>query len=195
MQLRLTNICLSKNFFVHSTNEQPITSCLPRTATKELFLAQCLLMSLMRRSCAGRICRRPYKVGLLSTLLRLTNKSSSFLLKQTSSFSIKTSAETTEPITTLACTSPFSGEVLAEFTSDNESTIVTKVQAAWHAQKQWQDTSFEKRSHVLSKFHDIVKKRIDELSITLAKEVGKPIKQARGWKGCGRRPPTLTLTV
>lgn len=74
---------------------------------------------------------------------------------------------------------PATGEKLTSFDSDTRETIAQKYAIARAAQPGWQALGIQKRLEILKKFRDRVEKDMEEAALTMTREVGKPIGQAR----------------
>ncbi len=75
---------------------------------------------------------------------------------------------------------PATGEVIQEVDVDDESSIREKVQRAHEAQSAWAARTMSDRASVISDLRGIIVERTDELALTLTREVGKPLAQAKG---------------
>ncbi len=74
---------------------------------------------------------------------------------------------------------PATAEILAEVTEADSATVAAAVARGRTAQSTWAATPLEDRRATIRRFRALVAERTDELARTLAREVGKPIRQAR----------------
>ena len=75
---------------------------------------------------------------------------------------------------------PATGEVEATYNTATEQDIQNAIEQADSAYQDWQKTSLSERSVILNKVADIYTERQDELASIVAKEMGKPVAQAKG---------------
>ncbi len=78
---------------------------------------------------------------------------------------------------------PATGEVEATYPTATEQDIQQAIEQANTAYQNWQKTSLDERSAILSKIADIYDERQDELARIVATEMGKPVAQAKGELG------------
>jgi acyl-CoA reductase-like NAD-dependent aldehyde dehydrogenase len=74
---------------------------------------------------------------------------------------------------------PATDEILDEVPEDTAETIARKAAAAHAAQKRWSQTPYAERSSVIERFRELVVQGLDDLALTLTREVGKPIAQSK----------------
>ncbi len=75
---------------------------------------------------------------------------------------------------------PMTGEVAARVPLASKAELAAAVQNAKAAQPAWAATNPQRRARVLMKFIDLVAKHNDELALTLAREHGKTVPDAKG---------------
>lgn len=76
-------------------------------------------------------------------------------------------------------TNPATDELLDTVPNSTEQDVDIAVSSAVEAQKKWAEVPIYERGNILQKFVDLVERDKEELAITLCKETGKPIKEAR----------------
>jgi succinate-semialdehyde dehydrogenase / glutarate-semialdehyde dehydrogenase len=81
---------------------------------------------------------------------------------------------------TYRISSPATGKVLAEVADCGPEEAQQAAALAWRAFETWRTTSAFERSDVLTRFHDLMMAHQGELAETMSREMGKPIKEARG---------------
>ena len=74
---------------------------------------------------------------------------------------------------------PANGETLAELKKDNLETVHAKLQKLKEGQKAWKQKPLAERISILRDYHNLLERDIEQLSITLTEEVGKPLQQSR----------------
>lgn len=74
---------------------------------------------------------------------------------------------------------PYNNEVLATFEEMTEEEINKIITKANKAYKSWKDTSFEQRAKVLKRAAELFRDKKEELSILMAKEMGKKLEHGR----------------
>ena len=74
---------------------------------------------------------------------------------------------------------PANGETIAELKKDNLETVHAKLQKLKEGQKAWKQKPLEERISILRDYHNLLERDIEQLSITLTEEVGKPLQQSR----------------
>lgn len=74
---------------------------------------------------------------------------------------------------------PATDAVIAELADDSAREVANKVDRAKQAQPTWAQTPLERRLDVVRRFKELLLARTDELAVTLTREMGKPIRQAR----------------
>ena len=77
-------------------------------------------------------------------------------------------------------TNPATKELLDTVPNSTEEDVDVAVKAAVAAQKKWAEVPLHERGNILEKFAELVERDKEDLAITLCKETGKPIKEARG---------------
>lgn len=75
---------------------------------------------------------------------------------------------------------PATGEVLKTFPELDDSGVQAALEAAETGYSTWRDTDAKDRAAALGRTADIYEQRSDELAQTIAREMGKPLKQAAG---------------
>jgi acyl-CoA reductase-like NAD-dependent aldehyde dehydrogenase len=92
---------------------------------------------------------------------------------------------------------PATGGAVADLPEDNVATVARKYARARAAQPAWARTSLEDRLAAIRRFRDALVANQDTLALTLTREMGKPIKQARNEIGAmpGRLDFFLTATA
>ena len=75
---------------------------------------------------------------------------------------------------------PATGEVLKTFPELDGQGVQTALDAAETGYEQWRRTSAEDRAAALGRAADLYEQRSQELSETIAREMGKPLKEAAG---------------
>ena len=74
---------------------------------------------------------------------------------------------------------PANGETIAELKKDNLETVHAKLQKLKEGQKAWKQKPLAERISILRDYHNLLERDIEQLSITLTEEVGKPLQQSR----------------
>ena len=74
---------------------------------------------------------------------------------------------------------PATEEIISEIEDDTKETIEKKFALLQAAQPAWQSIGLTKRIEIIKKFSVLLQEDIESLSITLTKEVGKPLQQSR----------------
>ena len=74
---------------------------------------------------------------------------------------------------------PANGETIAELEKDNFETVHAKLQKLKEGQKAWKQKPLAERISILRDYHNLLERDIEQLSITLTEEVGKPFQQSR----------------
>ena len=74
---------------------------------------------------------------------------------------------------------PANGETIAELKKDNLETVHAKLQKLKKGQKAWKQKPLAERISILRDYHNLLERDIEQLSITLTEEVGKPLQQSR----------------
>ena len=79
----------------------------------------------------------------------------------------------------LVICNPANGETLAELKKDNAETVNAKFQNLKDGQAIWKLMPLKERIAIIQKYHQLLERDIEQLSITLTEEVGKPLQQSR----------------
>jgi len=74
---------------------------------------------------------------------------------------------------------PATQEVIKDLIEDTAADVTAKFKKAQAAFSLWNQLKLEDRIQIITKFHDLLEKNIEELARTLSLEVGKPIVEAR----------------
>ena len=74
---------------------------------------------------------------------------------------------------------PATGEVVDSVAKGNEEDTRRAIDSATEAFHEWADTAAESRAHLIQKGVELVKAEIDDLSVTLTKEQGKPVSESK----------------
>ena len=74
---------------------------------------------------------------------------------------------------------PANEEILAEIEKDNEVSVSNKFNQLKSGQQQWSKTALEYRIEVITKYHSLLERELEQLATTLTEEVGKPLQQSR----------------
>lgn len=77
-------------------------------------------------------------------------------------------------------TNPATGKIEKEFPQATDSDLTQAIDRATEIFDRWSQTRPEERARLLHKVADIYEQRQDELAMIITREMGKPIKQARG---------------
>ncbi len=81
---------------------------------------------------------------------------------------------------TFSVRSPSTGEVVGEVADCGAAEALSAIEAAWSAFEAWRSTTAFERSAVLRRWHDLMLERRDELARVMSREMGKPVREARG---------------
>ena len=81
---------------------------------------------------------------------------------------------------TYTVTNPATGEALAEVADCGAEEGLAAAQVAWDAFQSWRQVSAFERSDVLMRWHDAMMADQERLARTMSREMGKPLKEARG---------------
>jgi acyl-CoA reductase-like NAD-dependent aldehyde dehydrogenase len=76
-------------------------------------------------------------------------------------------------------TNPATTEVIERVAEDSPASVMEKYRRSRGAQPAWAATPLAKRLGAIARFRDLLVERKDELALTLTREMGKPITQAR----------------
>ena len=74
---------------------------------------------------------------------------------------------------------PYDGAVLGTVACGNEQDIAAALEAAAAAQPAWAATPLHERADILLRYRDLVREHHEELALTLCRDNGKPLAQAR----------------
>ncbi len=74
---------------------------------------------------------------------------------------------------------PATEQVIADIKEDDAASVAAKYSRARAAQPAWAATPFATRRDAITRFRDLLIARQDELALTLTREMGKPIAQAK----------------
>lgn len=80
-------------------------------------------------------------------------------------------------------TNPATGQVEKEFSQATDTELTQAIDQAAKTFDSWSQTDAQERATLLNKVADIYEQRKDELAMIITREMGKPIKQARGELG------------
>ncbi len=72
------------------------------------------------------------------------------------------------------------GEVIGTFQDSGESDVVAAVEAAGRAHRRWRQVPAPKRAEYLFRLGEILLRRKEEYAREMTREMGKPLKEARG---------------
>ncbi|MEI3605771.1 NAD-dependent succinate-semialdehyde dehydrogenase [Pseudogracilibacillus sp. SE30717A] len=75
---------------------------------------------------------------------------------------------------------PATGERIAEVPRGGKAEAMAAVEAAYKAFEEWSDTTAYERAALLKKYYGLIIDHEDELAELMTKEMGKPLKEARG---------------
>lgn len=92
---------------------------------------------------------------------------------------------------TTSITSPFDGTVVDEIPAANAAQVETALAAAVEGARQMQALTAYERQGILNRAAELVAEQAEDLAETMSREMGKPIKEARG--EVGRMPDLLRL--
>jgi len=79
----------------------------------------------------------------------------------------------------LVICNPANGETIAELKKDNAEIVYAKFQKLKDGQAVWKQMPLKERIAIIQKYHQLLERDIEQLSITLTEEVGKPLQQSR----------------
>ncbi len=74
---------------------------------------------------------------------------------------------------------PKNGALVAEVSSDTQASVAPAYERARRAQPAWAGTPLAERLAAIARFRDLVTAHTDELALTLTREMGKPVTQAK----------------
>lgn len=87
------------------------------------------------------------------------------------------------PMSNYKVTNPATGEVEQEFREATDDELKNAINQAADTFETWSQTDAQERASLLDKVADIYEQRKDELAKIITREMGKPVKQARGELG------------
>ncbi len=79
----------------------------------------------------------------------------------------------------LSVTNPATEEIIAELNEDTKETLQKKIESLKASQISWQKQVLKERVDIIKKFSDLLEKNIEQLTLVLTSEVGKPLQQSR----------------
>ena len=74
---------------------------------------------------------------------------------------------------------PATEQIIATIKEDNQESLNQKFELLIVSQKKWEKVEISERILILEKFASLLKDNIEELSLTLTSEMGKPLQQSR----------------
>src|SRR5699024_9578685 len=86
-------------------------------------------------------------------------------------------------MTKYAVTNPATGQVEKEFKQATDDELKSAIETAADRFNSWSKTTPDERAQLLDKVADIYEERTEELAEIIGREMGKPVKQARGELG------------
>lgn len=86
-------------------------------------------------------------------------------------------------MTKYAVTNPATGQVEKEFQQATDDELNAAIETAADRFNSWSKTTPDERAQLLDKVADIYEERTEELAEIIGREMGKPVKQARGELG------------
>jgi succinate-semialdehyde dehydrogenase/glutarate-semialdehyde dehydrogenase len=75
---------------------------------------------------------------------------------------------------------PVNGKVLKSYTADTEVTINQKIEQAELVWPEWRSIPLKEKAKLLNKAAEVLRKRKPDLSLLMAEEMGKPLKDGAG---------------
>ncbi len=75
---------------------------------------------------------------------------------------------------------PANNQLIKRYTPHTQEVVVDCLQRAAVCQKQWRALGFEQRAVLMRRAAEVLKQRQEELARLIAREMGKPVKAARG---------------
>lgn len=75
---------------------------------------------------------------------------------------------------------PANNQLIKRYTPHTQEVVVDCLQRAAVCQKQWRALGFEQRAVLMRRAGEVLKQRQEELARLIAREMGKPVKAARG---------------
>lgn len=76
----------------------------------------------------------------------------------------------------LVCISPIDGSELARRTPASDARISDMLAAGRKAQRDWANVPLAERGHILRRFLEVLRSRNDEITIELARQMGRPVR-------------------
>ncbi len=80
---------------------------------------------------------------------------------------------------TLQLYNPATGQAIEAVTTNKPADITSYIAPARAAQKAWAKVPFNERLQIIQAFGEAIIEQVDELALTLCKETGKPLQQAK----------------
>ncbi|SHM70345.1 Acyl-CoA reductase [Cyclobacterium lianum] len=74
---------------------------------------------------------------------------------------------------------PATGKIIESIPEDNKASVIEKMARLRSGQPLWADVPLEERVSVIGQFGQLVRNNLDELSLLLSSETGKPLQQAK----------------
>lgn len=74
---------------------------------------------------------------------------------------------------------PATEETIQEIRIDSEQDLIAKFETLQNAKSEWAKTSIDSRVTIIHRFIELLKENIEELSLILTSEMGKPLQQSR----------------
>lgn len=81
---------------------------------------------------------------------------------------------------TIEVINPANNQLIKRYTPHTQEVVVDCLQRAAVCQKQWRALGFEQRAVLMRRAAEVLKHRQEELARLIAREMGKPVKAARG---------------
>lgn len=75
---------------------------------------------------------------------------------------------------------PVNGEVIRSYTANSETEVSSKIDQAQHAWKNWRKVPLHQKAELLTKAAAVLRTRKELLAMTMALEMGKPLKDGMG---------------
>lgn len=75
---------------------------------------------------------------------------------------------------------PASGDLIAEVTETDVSSVRRAIDIAFEAQRSWAGWTGKERGAVLKRWFELIVENVDDLAVILTSEMGKPLAEARG---------------
>ncbi|MDQ0219119.1 NAD-dependent succinate-semialdehyde dehydrogenase [Peribacillus cavernae] len=81
---------------------------------------------------------------------------------------------------TIEVKNPATGEIIATIPNGGSREAKLAADAAYEAFSEWSAFSVYERADLIRKWYDLINENIEDLAVTMTKEQGKPLKEARG---------------